>query len=667
MTRKGTDAARRSWLDIVLAAVAGLFALGFFVGYGARAAILLPYAVLDDALSIRLGRSLAAGQWLGPYDHTTLVKGVGFPVFLALNNLSGLPYVVGLALFHIACFGFAAWVLWRVLGSRIAAVAVLGLLLLMPSLYSGDLMRVSRDAFYMPLVVALIAAAIALASGVMHRVAAALLTGVLFAWAWLTREEGVWLLPPLLILALLPLVLRPSTAARPGLRGLPRLYAPFAGAALVAAVLVGLVGGMNQAVYGRFVINEIKDPVFQDAMDALQEASAPYAREMIPVPREARARIYAVSPTFATLRNLILDGPQSENYTVFGCQLDKRFCGDFGGGWFIWFFRESAAQAGQHQSLKQSRDFYRKITTEVRQACDDGRLTCRRWDVPLVPPMQADQVDDVAASAGKAFRAMTFNEAVGPSGVVSDLSTSQGEAMDDFLNRPNHGETQVTRRLMGWFREVGPSWFELVPADGVQVKHFARVESADLAVWFKDPGLLNHRYQIHVQCPGAGACPVDVKLESGATHRIDLAEMKPGRLQPLGRAEMYVDAAEADLPQAYLRTAFSKRWVEFASQLSPLYRALLIAGGLAFAVMLARAVVTRRLSVALVVCTALAAAVATRIVILALIDALSFPAANVGYGLPAMPLLVLFAVVALHDVLTSGADRLRRFRRASPA
>ena len=48
-------------------------------------------AIHDDALFVRLATHVAAGDWLGPYDQLTLAKGAGYPVFIALAWLAGIP------------------------------------------------------------------------------------------------------------------------------------------------------------------------------------------------------------------------------------------------------------------------------------------------------------------------------------------------------------------------------------------------------------------------------------------------------------------------------------------------------------------------------------------------------------------------------------------------
>jgi len=55
----------------------------------------------DDTLFMSLGRSLAEGQWLGPYTEFTLMKGPGYPFFLAAANWLGISVALAHALFHL--------------------------------------------------------------------------------------------------------------------------------------------------------------------------------------------------------------------------------------------------------------------------------------------------------------------------------------------------------------------------------------------------------------------------------------------------------------------------------------------------------------------------------------------------------------------------------------
>ncbi|MCR5877658.1 hypothetical protein [Phenylobacterium sp. J367] len=619
--------------------------VGFVIAFGARPAVVLSTAGLDDALFMRLGQSLAAGEWLGPYNQNTLAKGMGFPAFLAIANVTGLPFTLSLALWHAACAGFAAWVVRRITGSRIAGLLLLALLVFLPTLYFGDQTRAFRDVFYAGLTLALVASAVTLASRkALPGPVAIGLTGGLGAWWWLTREEGVWLIPTLLLIALLPLAGGFDGQPRPkGVRPMLRNLAPAGGALVIAALLITGVGAVNAAVYGRFVVNEVQDDNFEGALEALQAAAAPYADERVPVPADARAQIYRVSPAFAELRAAGLDGPMVKGFLDVGCQVDRRICGDIGGGWFFWALRDVTAAQGHHRSPAEAAAFYGRIEDEVRGACEDGRLQCKDWPVPLAPPMKASQIDDVEASLGAVVNVVTFGLPVWSDALPSDLGAPDGEALYDFLNRPHYVAPRVQRSVTGWYAGRGDRWFEVEVEDG-SVTRFDRTDSPDIAIAFKDPGMARQRFIFEVDCP-VERCAAALRFQDAPGVTVDLKALEPGGW-PAGLGTFYVDAVEPDAARPLLKTRFSNGWMAVARGLNPLFRVVAVLGVLAAIVVVIRSLLARRITPLAVLCVALAGAVAARVLILALIDALSFPAANPVYAMPAAPLILMLAVVA---------------------
>jgi hypothetical protein len=546
----------------------------------------------------------------------------------------------------------------RLTGSRIAGLALLALLLFCPSLYFGDELRVFRDVFYTSLTLALVAAVLALSGRVIAGPLAIGLAGGLGAWWWLTREEGVWLLPTLLLLALIPLTGGFSDEQRPrGLREMLTRLLPAGAAFGMAMLLVGGVAATNAAVYGRFVVNEIKDASFEGALQALQAAAAPYADERVPVPAHARVRIAAVSPAFASIRGLGLDGPLAQSYRDVGCQVDRRICGDLGGGWFFWALRDAAAAAGHHKSPGQAAAFYGRIEREVEQACDSGRLTCVAWHVPLVPPMKASQLDDVERSAIATADVLTFGVAVWSDALPSDLAAPDGEALYAFLNRPNYRAARVQRTVTGWYAGAGDRWFEVLSEAG-KLSGFQRSASPDIAVAFNDPAMSRQRFTFSMDCP-SGHCPAVLRFGNGESLRVDLNAMATGG-RPAGGGTFYVDAVGPGAPKPLLKARFSDAWVGLAVRLNPLFRLVALLGVAGAVGAIVHAAIARRVTPLAVISVALAGAIAARILILALIDALSFPAANPVYAQPAIPLLLLLTVIVSHAAISGAGGRVRR-------
>src|SRR6478672_10066315 len=79
------------------------------------------YTIHDDTLFMRLATNLASGHWLGEYNQFTLMKGPGYPAFLAITSLSGLPLSIANALFQTVAISVAAWAAFRL--SRLRVIA----------------------------------------------------------------------------------------------------------------------------------------------------------------------------------------------------------------------------------------------------------------------------------------------------------------------------------------------------------------------------------------------------------------------------------------------------------------------------------------------------------------------------------------------------------------
>src|SRR5262249_43469810 len=115
----------------------------------------------------------------------------------------------------------------------------------------------------------------------------------------------------------------------------------------------------------------------------------------------------------------------------------------------------------------------------------------------------------------------------------------------------------------------------------------------------------------------------------------------------LGEGTLYVDRltvlSETFTPRARVYAA----WLRTIRLTRPLLSLLVAVGALGWLVMLARAVRRRELAPALVVLSTLWLAILARVVLVALIEAGSFPALRMTYLAPAVPLGVLSGLVTV--------------------
>jgi len=378
----------RIWLGLALALTAtklwlsrgqGVFAIGS--------------AGLDDRLFLELAQHLVRGEWLGAYTETTLAKGPFYPLFIAGAFLVGLPLFLAQHLFYAAACGLFVRALRPAITSGGLRFAIFALLLLNPMTYDVPGMgRVLRQQVYGPLALMIFAGLIALyfrRTAPVRRLLPWLLTLGLAAGAfYLTREEVVWFVPSAALLGAAFLwVSWRDAAAR-----LARNASLLALAGCVAAVPVFTVSALNKSHYGWFGTCEFRAPEFQDAYGAMLRVRVGPELPFVPVTREAREAMAAVSPRFAMLQRQFAAGlardwaGASEFLTHLPPEQEQ-----IGGGWLMWALREATARAGQAGNARQALAFYGELARELNQACDEGRLPAGPRRSGFLPPWRDDQ------------------------------------------------------------------------------------------------------------------------------------------------------------------------------------------------------------------------------------------------------------------------------------
>jgi hypothetical protein len=220
---------------------------------------------------------------------------------------------------------------------------------------------------------------------------------------WLTREEGVWLLPAILLLAAYGVV---STVRR--LEGESRrrfrpmvLFAalPIASFALV----VGAVDAVNYAKYGVFRNNDFRSSDFQSGYGALSRIDHANWKRFVVFPQDARQKAYAVSPAARELQPYF-EGAGGEFWRKVSCeQTGAASCPEILSGWFMWALREAVASAGHYRSAVAARDYYMRLAREIDQACDAGLIACRRRSDSLVPPWRPEYLGWTLSSVRAVF------------------------------------------------------------------------------------------------------------------------------------------------------------------------------------------------------------------------------------------------------------------------
>ncbi len=348
---------------------------------GAQDLCALGGTVHDDERFIRLAKHLVDGQWLGPFNEMTLIKGSGYPVWIALIHKLHFPLLLAQHLLYVAMCAALSLALVR-RASPLPLLLCFTALLFNPSTFAPDSLRVLRCGIYPALVLGVMAGVVGLyeSSGrqLWKSIAWGLFLGGVWTMFWLTREEGVWLMP-LLVCGLTAFVCRGGgplwrIAVRAGVASIP-----------VAVWWVGVVGvgSANHRTYGVAAPSEMHGSAFCDAYGAVTSVKHEVWRRYVPVPKEARQRIYRVSPAFTELEPY-LEGDVGEAWSSYG----RRLIGDdseIAGAFFLWAMRDAVLRAGYYRNGHDTMAYYRRVADEIRQAAKTGELECHRISRSLAP------------------------------------------------------------------------------------------------------------------------------------------------------------------------------------------------------------------------------------------------------------------------------------------
>ena len=335
---------------------------------------------LDTALFVKLAYFIGSGKWLGPYDCLTLIKGFGYPMFIAITNF------IGIALFlaqHIV-LGFASYIMVKafspILHKSNWKIALFAILLFNPVTSNFDTTSILRDAFFNSISIMVVAAFTGIYLRRNNKIGSlikwSVFAGVALFIQQNTREEGFVFLPFLIILSILTFVTvyKFTISAKLPLdlickiRKISRIalivFLPY----FLLTIGNLTLSSINYIKYGCFIRNEIKSKNFSDAFSALSKITTDKWIINVPVSKEARMKAYQVSPLFLDLKN-ILDS-ENNKWKKFG----KGDTTEIKGGWFMWALRDATENAGYHKSLSQSQEFYKQLAFEINNAFETGKL-----------------------------------------------------------------------------------------------------------------------------------------------------------------------------------------------------------------------------------------------------------------------------------------------------
>jgi hypothetical protein len=320
---------------------------------------------------------ILAANFLEPnifYDQFTLVRQPGYPAFIFLSYLVGIPLRFSQEIIYLLAGLFLAWSCFNFYFNKTITNIFSIVYILAPFSFHWNRQTLA-DVLYLPLTALIFACLIHIVNcqsdRSLLRWSAAL--GMVLACFWNTRLEGIWIVPSIgfaySIIALKYWFSRPKKWRKS--IEFKKMTIVFCSIVLPVILTTSGISWINATKYGIFDTNDLKSPGFEEAYSSLEKVTSSTWQPMVEISRSKRERVYTVSPSFRQLQPYI----ESDNHWR-KSSCESGICDDYAAGLFYWVFRESVAQAGYYKSAPNTEAFYHQIAREVDAACQAKTLSC---------------------------------------------------------------------------------------------------------------------------------------------------------------------------------------------------------------------------------------------------------------------------------------------------
>lgn len=595
----------------------------------------------DDALFLSNAYNILKGEWLGSYSQMTLAKGPGYSLFLSLNAVFGIPITLSIALFY----AFSVWLLTEKLIQlklpRLIAILFFTLLLFHPQIFPT---RIIRDNIYPALSLLVFSAFIDICLLNQRRRLMLALYGGATTLFWITREEGIWIIPALSLIVLYKVLTNWLSGNRYESFVFFKTILIFS--FFISAPLL-IICSINYWKYDGFLIVDFKESNFSKSLSLLNSIEVDTKISHVPVNKKQREIAYSISPAFSELRNYFEESDAA--WTKPGCSIYPESCGDYAGGWFMWAYRDAVQQAGYYNNVEQTTDFYRRVTNEIDSACKTEKIKCNSGLLGFLPKLSHTELAAIPAGLIKSYNLLTLQDPIALDGGPSMDGDGRLNAMRLFLRNPltvPSVEEDITR-FNGWFYNPSSTnqWLTLECTNQAPANNglIPRVASPDIATAMNNPSATTQRFNFNA------AASNECKLIDANGYSINLDkiyESGPGAFA-MGDATLFIDSALNITPKKLKKVAETIKYglANFYKALLPIFFWL---GLLTCMLSIIKCGITKKIPSALLLCAITAwGLVFTRTAILILIEISSFPAINSLYMGPAFPLLIAAIILSI--------------------
>lgn len=619
-------------------------------------------ALHDDRLFINLADNLLNLKWLGDYNNLTLAKGPFYSIWIACNLLFGLPLLLTQQLLYLFATLMVVISLRPIINKTYFLFAIFLTLIFNPM--SWHITRIVREDLYVSLTLLVVASSIALLAR-FHKKAKnmffwSMLLGLSLPAFWLTREEGVWILPLVIpIIFYIIYILFKNKDSQWKLK-IAYCIIPF----FSLWILIFAISTINYYHYGIFSVVEFKNSAFLEAYGSLsrvRDSMDADWMQYLPVSKEKRSRIYAVSPSFKKLEPFIENDIGIAWVKISSENLGDKDSNEIRGGWFMWAFRDAVARAGYYSDGKTALNFYKQLAGEVNSACEKKDLDCLPKRKTMMPPWNSNYNNLFISSI---VRSIKYTLSFKDSEVILNKSIGSEESINLFsqiTNEPQQknnivaADTKKSKIIRGWAFSANDELALLIVDKNNNISSYSikTEDSPDVYQYFLEqqkefPNSKRARFEIKTGCIEKCHLLILVKNKTNIQKKIPL----DGSIKFVDEGDMhvYIDNIRKDSQKEFKIKSvenINKFKINILNKMGfayQLFMPIIIAlSSLIFLLLLFKKMFFK--SALFNVNGLILIVFLVRSILLSIIDTTSFPAIIIGYLSPLYPLAILFTAI----------------------
>ena len=407
------------------------------VGWGSQ--------ISDDKLMLNMAVDIRAGNWLGDYTSDILVKGPSFPFLLALINFFGLSYINVMNIIYILSCAFFLYTIKDLFKTKKALAIIYLLLIFNPVSYAcWTLQRIYRNGITLSQVLIIIGSMFALYQRrdmqAKKILPFAIIGGLALASLWLTREDGIWILPFVLIVTLIVMAcivfknkrinLNKNSISKVLIALLP---------IVILFVSLHTVRIINYNSYGIYAYNEINDGYFGKVIKTMYSIKTDEDIQYVTVTKN---KIKLMCENSETLKKV---EPKLEK-VMSGWDMFDRNPGDgqVEDGWFWWALKNTVEDEGYYKDAKTSNEFYKNVYNELQNAIKEGKLkTGISMPATLMSPWKTKYFAELPVSMLRMSWFIANFENVNTSNSPSEPNSTMFNVMTNDQSVPTDNEELV--------------------------------------------------------------------------------------------------------------------------------------------------------------------------------------------------------------------------------